>query len=65
MTSFVQLPVEIIIMIFKYFSNADIFYSFKGINEKLDTILKDPIFTRNLTLIKSFDGLSCQFTDVI
>ncbi|CAF4811892.1 unnamed protein product, partial [Rotaria sp. Silwood2] len=33
--------------------------------KRFDTIGNDPIFTRNLTLIKSFDGLSCQFTDVI
>ncbi|CAF4835712.1 unnamed protein product, partial [Rotaria sp. Silwood2] len=58
-------PDEILLTIFQNLPNCDVLYSFTGLNERLDTILNDRIFTRNLTLIKSVHSSSNQFTDTI
>ena len=60
-----DLPDEILLIIFQKLNNCDVLYSFMGFNERLDTILYDRIFTRNLTLIKSIYSSSYQFTDII
>ena len=66
--SFIQLndlPDEILLIILKKLHNFDVLYSLIGVNKRLDTIVNDSIFTRNLTLITPFNGLSYQFTDTI
>jgi hypothetical protein len=60
-----DLPDEILLIIFQKLHNCDVLYSFMGLNKRLDTILNDRIFTRNLTLIKSVHSSSYQFTDII
>jgi hypothetical protein len=60
-----DLPDEILLIIFQKLHNCDVLYSFMGLNTRLDTILNDGIFTRNLTLIKSVHSSSNQFTDII
>ena len=59
-----DLPDEILLIIFQNLHNCDVLYSFMGLNKRLDTILNDKIFTRNLTLIKSVHNSSNQFTDI-
>jgi hypothetical protein len=66
--SYVQLddlPDEILLIIFKNLDNCEVLYSFIGLNKRFDTIIKDTIFTRNLTLITSVHSSSYQFTDSI
>lgn len=48
----IDLPDEILVLIFKTLSNIDILYSLMGINIKLTQFLHDPIFTNYLTLFK-------------
>ncbi|CAF1321536.1 unnamed protein product [Rotaria sordida] len=53
--SFVQLmdlPVEILMIIFKKLNNDEVLYSLKDINMRLDQIIGDPIFTNEISLIK-------------
>ena len=54
--SFIQLddlPDEILIIILKKLHNLEVLYSLIGVNKRLDTIVSDSIFTKNLTLIPS------------
>ncbi|CAF4115440.1 unnamed protein product [Rotaria sordida] len=60
-----DLPDEILLIIFQNLYNCDVLYSFLGLNTRLDTILNDSIFTRNLTLIKPIHSSSYEFTDII
>ncbi|CAF1498937.1 unnamed protein product [Rotaria sordida] len=60
-----DLPDEILLIIFQNLYNCDVLYSFLGLNTRLDTILNDRIFTRNLTLIKPIHSSSYEFTDII
>jgi len=60
-----DLPDEILLIISQKLHNCDVLYSLMGLNERLDTILNDRIFTRNLTLMKSIYSSSYQFTDII
>jgi len=46
-----DLPDEIILIILKKLNNCDVLYSLIGVNRRLDAIVNDSIFTRNLTLI--------------
>jgi hypothetical protein len=59
-----DLPDEILMMILKKLHNSDVLYSLIGVDKRLDTIVKDSIFTNNLILTTSFNGLN-QFTDTI
>ncbi len=47
----VDLPDELLLMIFKNLENVLALYSFMGINRRFDQILHDPIFTNRLTLM--------------
>ncbi|CAF4581714.1 unnamed protein product [Rotaria sp. Silwood2] len=59
-----DLPDEILMMILKKLHNSDVLYSLIDANKRLDTIVKDSIFTNNLTLTTPFNGLN-QFPDTI
>ena len=53
--SFVQLidlPDEILLIIFKKLNNDEILYSLMNINIRLNQILHDPIFTNQISLLK-------------
>jgi hypothetical protein len=63
--SFIQLPAEILLIILKKLNNCDVLYSLLGVNERLDSIVNNPIFTKHLTLTTPFNNLSYQFTDTI
>ncbi|CAF1340543.1 unnamed protein product [Rotaria sordida] len=49
----IDLPDELLFIIFKKLNNVELLYSLMGINKRLDRILYDSIFTRRLTLIRS------------
>jgi hypothetical protein len=54
--SFVQLmdlSDEILLIIFEELNNVEMLNSLMGINTRLDKILRDPIFTSHLTLMRS------------
>ncbi|CAF3400211.1 unnamed protein product [Rotaria sp. Silwood2] len=53
-----DLPDEILIIILKKLHNIEVLYSLLGVNKRLDTIVLDSIFTRNLTIRRSFNGLN-------
>ncbi|CAF1114229.1 unnamed protein product [Adineta steineri] len=66
--SFIQLndlPDEILIIILKELNNIEVFYSLLGVNKRLDSIVLDPIFTRKLTIRRSFNGLNQLFDAVL
>ncbi len=47
-----DLPDELLMIIFKQMNNVEVLYSLFGINERLDLILQDPIFTNRLNFLK-------------
>ncbi|CAF1484567.1 unnamed protein product [Rotaria sordida] len=52
-----DLPVEILIYIFKKISNVEVLYSLINTNQLLNQIVRDPIFTSDLFLLNCFsDG---------
>ncbi|CAF0822780.1 unnamed protein product [Rotaria sordida] len=59
-----DLPDEVLMIILKKLQNSRVLYSFMGVNKRLDRIVNDSIFTRNLTLTTSFNDLN-QLTDPI
>ncbi|CAF1480244.1 unnamed protein product [Rotaria sp. Silwood1] len=68
--SFVQLidlPVEILMIIFKKLNNDEVLYSLKDINMRLDQIIGDPIFTNEISLIKynSLADLTSALPDIV
>ncbi|CAF2143390.1 unnamed protein product [Rotaria magnacalcarata] len=44
-----DLPDEILLIIFKKLDNLEVLYSFQGVNERLNKIMHDPIFTSRLS----------------
>jgi hypothetical protein len=50
-----DLPDEILLIIFKKLNNASLLYSLIGVNKRLNTIVRDQIFTSHLTLRYSSD----------
>jgi len=54
-----DLPDEILMIIFKKLNNHSLLYSLIGINKRLNTIVRDPIFTSHLTLVRrsSYDSI--------
>jgi hypothetical protein len=52
-----DLPVELLVIIFRKLNNCDLFYSLFGINKQLDRILNDPLFTNDLRLVSSADDV--------
>ena len=60
-----DLPDEILLMIFKNINNVQLLYSMTGVNTRLDEIMSDPVFTRNLTLFRYVSNyLICPLVDV-
>ena len=55
LVSIVDLPDEILFIIFNKLNNLDLLYSLVGVNQKLDNVVCDTNFTRSidLTTIKS------------
>ncbi|CAF3417392.1 unnamed protein product [Rotaria sp. Silwood2] len=49
-----DLPDEILMMIFNNMCQADVLYSLIDVNQRLNTIVHDPIFTNHLTLLEHF-----------
>jgi len=52
---------EILMIIFKKLNNLDVLYSLQDVNQRLNKIIQDPIFTSRLTFIKR---LSNKFIDL-
>ncbi|CAF2546373.1 unnamed protein product [Rotaria sp. Silwood2] len=48
----IDLSDELLLLIFKKICNVELLYSLIGINIRLDRIVSDSIFTRNLTLLR-------------
>ncbi len=47
-----DLPDEILLLIFKNLNNLEVLYSFQGVNDRLNKIIQDPIFTNRLNFLK-------------
>jgi hypothetical protein len=58
-----DLPNEILMMIFKKLTNEEVLYSIMGINIRLNRIISDPSFTNQISLIKYHS--SCDFTSAL
>ncbi|CAF4970892.1 unnamed protein product [Rotaria sp. Silwood1] len=46
-----DLPDEILLIIFKKLDNLKVLYSFQGVNERLNKIIHDPVFTSRLSFL--------------
>ncbi|CAF4635058.1 unnamed protein product [Rotaria sp. Silwood2] len=55
-----DLPDEILLMILKKLNSISLLYSLIGVNKRLDTIVRDPIFTRHLKLMRHFSNDSIE-----
>ncbi|CAF4303105.1 unnamed protein product, partial [Rotaria sordida] len=61
-----DLPDEILIIIFKKLDNLEILYSIQDVNERLNKIIHDPIFTSHLSFLKwSFNKCINKFSSHI
>ncbi|CAF3389172.1 unnamed protein product [Rotaria socialis] len=62
-----DLPDELLIFIFKQMHNVEVLYSLFGVNERLNSILLDPIFTNCLNFLKwsSKNFLNIYSLDII
>ncbi|CAF3422344.1 unnamed protein product [Rotaria sp. Silwood1] len=61
-----DLPDEILMIILKNLTNAEVLYSLLGVNKRLNNIAVDPVFTNNLSLVMSTsDGLVYSLSDPI
>ncbi|CAF3238388.1 unnamed protein product, partial [Rotaria sp. Silwood2] len=61
-----DLPDEIFMMIFKNMCKTDVLYSLIDVNQRLNTIVYDPIFTNHLILLEhSSDDSINSLTDAI
>ncbi|CAF2095432.1 unnamed protein product [Rotaria magnacalcarata] len=59
-----DLPDEILMMILKNMCQVDVLYSLMDVNQRLTSIVHDPIFTNHLILLKHLsDGSICSLTD--
>jgi hypothetical protein len=47
-----DLPDELLMFIFKQMNNVEVLYSLFGINERLNSILQEPILTNRLNFLK-------------
>ncbi|UJR26415.1 hypothetical protein I4U23_007747 [Adineta vaga] len=47
-----DLPDELLLIILKNLPNFDIYYSLQGVNQRLNQIIRDSIFTHRLRLVK-------------
>ncbi|CAF0748358.1 unnamed protein product [Rotaria sp. Silwood1] len=61
-----DLPDEILMIILKNLTNAEVLYSLLGVNKRLNNIAVDPVFINNLSLVMSTsDGLVYSLPDPI
>jgi hypothetical protein len=62
-----NLPDEILMIIFKKLDNVEMLYSLMNVNTRLDQIVCDPIFTTQITLMKqnSSIDLTSPLSDVV
>ncbi|CAF4979975.1 unnamed protein product [Rotaria sp. Silwood1] len=61
-----DLPDEILMIILKNLHHAEAFYSLLSVNQRLNTMVHDPILTSYLTLMmSSSNDLSSRLTDTI
>ncbi|CAF1327692.1 unnamed protein product [Rotaria sp. Silwood1] len=59
-----DLPDEILLIIFTKLKNVSLRYSLIGVNKRLNTIVRDPIFTSHLTLMRCLlDDSVCPLPD--
>ncbi|CAF3233891.1 unnamed protein product [Rotaria sp. Silwood2] len=58
-----DLPDEIILMIWNKLNNIDVLYSFVGVNQRLNRLVRDPIYTRSIQLTKT--NKYCSLPDSI
>jgi hypothetical protein len=62
----IDLPDELLLMIFNKLNSFQLLYSLMGINTRLDKTLSDPIFTRNLTLLRHIsNSVICPLVDTV
>lgn len=62
----IDLPDELLLMIFKNLNNVQSLYSLMGINTQLDKILSDSIFTKELTLFTYISNNQiCPLVDMV
>ncbi|CAM2725326.1 unnamed protein product [Rotaria socialis] len=47
-----DLPDELLIFVFKQMNNVEVLYSLFGVDERIDSILQDPMFTNRLNFLK-------------
>ncbi|CAM4916833.1 unnamed protein product [Rotaria socialis] len=57
-----DLPDEILMIILKKLNNFDVLFTLHGVNERLNRLIKDSIFTSRLTFVK---WISNNFIDLI
>ena len=58
-----DLPDEILLIIFKQLNNLELLYSVHGVNERLNKIIYDPIFTSRLNFLTwSFNKFINKFS---
>jgi hypothetical protein len=60
-----DLPDEIILMIWNKLNNIDVLYSFVGVNQRLDNLVRDPIYTRSIQLTETITNKYCSLSDSI
>ena len=60
-----DLPDEIILMIWNKLNNLDILYSFVGVNQRLDRLVQDPLYTRSIQLAETIMNEYCSLPDSI
>jgi hypothetical protein len=62
----IDLPDELLVMIFQRLNHVELLYSLMGINTRLDRIVSDRIFTRYLTLFRYFSNRHiCPLVDTV
>jgi hypothetical protein len=59
---FTDLPDEILMIIYQKLNNFDVLYSLKSINQRIDRIVHDSIFTSRLSFVK---WSKCNFIDLL
>jgi len=63
---FLDIPNEILLIIFKKLDNIDVLYSFFGINdERLDILAQEKIFTNTLSFVSTLTDDSYSIPDTI
>ncbi len=60
-----DLPEELLLIIFKQLNNVELLYSLMGINKQVDRILNDSSFTNNLSLINLSNNYICSLSSQI